>query len=227
MVGFLGLVGVAVDAFSGKSIRVGLAIFAILIIGIFGTRTAIRGFDWHDPVTLAYANIKASPSDFSSENVIAIDLAKRGLLAEAKAHAQKSISLYPNYNSYNTLGQILSSQGDCSGAKIAFTYVLQHEDYYLTHENMAALDIRCDDPDAQQFISRSLDKFPHDAILWLYSAILEYKNGDSAAAKNAVSRAYTYAQTNEVATIRDKILNNLPLTITYPGSHTVTYPAPQ
>jgi tetratricopeptide (TPR) repeat protein len=54
-----------------------------------------------------------------------------------------------------------------------------------------------DDLVAREFLEKNLKKYPWDAKLWYYLAIVEYKLGDKDSAIKAINTAYTLDSTDE------------------------------
>jgi tetratricopeptide (TPR) repeat protein len=219
MAGVLGMIGVAITTL-GPSIRLNRRlVFALMmaLIVLFGVRTAIRGTDWSSQYSLAKHDIAASREDYVAEKDIAIYYFDNGYFSQAKVHATRSVDIFPNAINYNTLGQSLAVLGDSSGAAKAFTAGMKYQDLIQLYENMAALTAGYGNPSAnKEFLLKAVNNFPRDANIWLYLAVLDYRNNDIADAKTAISQAYEYGQSsNTILIIYNRIMNNQPLNISF------------
>ncbi len=216
IVGLLGMIGVLLDTFHVNMRKKWSILIILMILVLLSTRTFIRSFDWKNDFTLASRDIKVSPDAYDLEAIISNELIKQGKFKEAKIHAEQSVRLYPYLTTYNILGLSYLGLGDYKKAKEAYLNALKFGDYYITYENLAGLTMITGDPNKNiHFIRSSLKKFPQDAKLWLYLAVLEYRTGNINAAKNAIVQAYFYNQNSEVSFVYKKIMNNLPLDLNF------------
>jgi len=213
MAGVLGMFGVILEAFKIRPRW--LLIIAAIVIGLLGFRTALRGLDWQNPTTLARRDIAASPDDFVAYNDLASSLSKQGHYQEAKGYLLRSISIYPTYFSYYNLGAISTGLGDYSGAITAYNDALKYGNAVIIYENLGELSLIYGNPTSDgQLFTNALERFPQDAKLWAYLAILEDKYNDNAKAKIYISKAASYGQVPQV--LYGKIMNNQPFTLSLP-----------
>lgn len=189
---------------------------AITIVVVLGVRTAIRGTNWSSYYTLAKNDVAASQGNYTGDNSMAVNDFDNGDFRQAEVYASKSVSTYPTADGYNTLGQALAVLGNYAGAAKAFSTGMKYQKIYPLYENMAALTAEYGSYSADKaFLMRAVTIFPQNPTIWMYLAILDYRNGDNADAKAAISQAYTYGQPNQtIATINYRITNNLPLDVT-------------
>ncbi len=223
MAGALGMIGVVIRVFGSRlhmSRQLVFCLTAALIL-IFAIRTIDRGTNWRNINTLAFNDAKVSNDDFYSDMVVAIDLFNRGDIRGAQAQEEHSVSVYPNGTNEQALGTIDSRLGEyprslqayANGLKYNNTPQLDQELYNSAGE----LSIWYANPSSSvQFINQGLEKFPHDANLWLYLAIIQYQHQDINDAKVSIQQALHYNRTVLIATVYSRISKNQPLQIEKP-----------
>jgi hypothetical protein len=212
MAGVLGMAGVVLTVFPLRIRPSWLLIIAVLVISTLGIRTATRGLDWRNPYSLAYKDVATSREDYAAYTSLAGYLIERGNFSQAKAYAERSISIYPSYASYNDLGLASNYLGDYPEAVAAYSQGVKLYDSSTLYENLGALTLVYGSPGSnKQFLLSAVDKFPQDYKLWLYLAILEDRYNDNAGAKVAISNAANYGQVPQF--IYDHIMNNQPFTL--------------
>jgi hypothetical protein len=209
-VGVMGMTGVALAAFRINAKW--LLIIGLIVIGILGVRTALRGLDYRTPYNLAVKNVSASPDDYGAYDVIAIDLFNQGLYAKAQIYEQRSISIWPSYTNYVTLGTIFMEQHKYAAASNAYYQSLKYGQSVVAIEGIAALTLMYGNTVIdREFLLSELNQYPQNYDLWLYLAIFEEKNDDNKDAKIAVINAEKYGQV--LPLLYNNILNNLPFTL--------------
>jgi predicted Zn-dependent protease len=183
---------------------------AVLLIVLLGTRTGLRGLDWKDQYTISSADIVASEGHYIAYNNIAGELIQLGKYHDAKKYAQHSIAVFPTYRNYNNLGISLASVGDYAGASNAYTRGLGHGAYKPLCINGAVLSLVYGDPGPNRaFLALCLEQYPHDATLWQYLSIFEYKHGNHTGAKSAIANAARYGNAPQY----EDITNDRPISI--------------
>lgn len=219
IVGLLGMIGVLIKESQVAIEKKRNLVIIILIISLLSIRTFIRSFDWRDQLTLASHDIVISKEAYGLENVIALELLKRGKTEEAKIHAQKSAEIYPYHTNYNTLGLVYIDLGEYQKSKEAYFKALDYGDSYLVYENLGGLAMVYGDADENiKFIQEALKKFPQNSRLWLYLAILQYQRGNKEDAKTAIALANHYNDTKETQYIYSLIMNDKPLDLKFTTS---------
>jgi hypothetical protein len=223
MVGMLGMIGVFITSIAphkdlDPKILLAVAIVIILALGI---RTAVRGTDWSNQYTLAYNDIKVSSDDFNAYDVIAVDLYNHDNFLNAKYYIDRSIAIYPTDSSYGELGLIDINLHDYSGAELALSKGLEYganpQLHQQIYDNAARVMIWYGKPSSNlAFVQKGLSLYPQDSNLWLIDAILEYHNGNTLGAKNAISQAYELSQNTNIAEVYQVIMNNQQLIINQP-----------
>lgn len=209
IIGILGMLGVLSEAFNINVKNKWIFTIAAVIVVVLAMRTFIRSFDWRDEFTLVSHDITVSQNDYSLENGLANELMKQNKYAEAKKHALRSIQLYPNWNNYNNLGVAYIHLGEYSLAQKTFLKALTYGDYYVIYENLADLTLVSGNPKENiNFVKSLIKKFPQDAKLWLYLAVLDYKQGNVNSAKIEIEQAYKYSQTPLINSVYNSIMSN-------------------
>jgi protein O-mannosyl-transferase len=213
IVGLLGMIAVFMEAFD-ISIRNkwGLA-FILAVLILLSARTIVRSNNFRDKITLYRHDVSVSKDSFALENVLGLELVKLGKLEEAKRHIERSIALYPYFSNYDNLGEIYVGLGDYKKAREAYEKAMKFGDYYIVYEDMAGLSLVDGDPvEGMKFIAYALRKFPHDAKLWLYLAIVAYQNKDVDIAKHAITQSYLNDKNNPgIPYFYNTIMSNQPL----------------
>jgi len=218
IVGLLGMVGIFLESVHLKIENKWLIVVAVVLLVVLSTRTIMRSFDWKDNFTLATHDVKVSPDSYELENSISYELINRGKFDQALVHEERSIQLFPYYTNYLNLGAIYFNLGDYERAKEAYFRSISFGDYYQTYEGLGGLTLVSGDvKDNIVFLNKALKKFPRDAKLWLFLAIVQYRNGEVDVAKNSINTAYKYDQGN--AFVYKKIMNNEPLDLKIQGAH--------
>lgn len=187
----------------------------VVVICLFSLRTFVRGFDWRDNLTLNSRDAQVSGS-FDLENTWGHELIKLHDYSQAEVHIRKSVQAFPYMTNLNNLGLILLTKGDLIGAKQAYERAIAFGDYYLPYQNMAALYIVSQDYlGAVNFINQALVKFPNNAQLWLYLAVVQAKLNHLSEAKKAIERAYSLNQSSETKFVYDRLENNQPFNLQF------------
>jgi tetratricopeptide (TPR) repeat protein len=199
MVGWLGMIGVILVTYQSHIHPKWFFIIAILLIGILGVRTAFRGLDYRNPLSLAYKNISVSKEDYVAYNQIAGYLLEQNEYSQAEVYAAHSVHIFPATINYNDLGYALGGLGNYSGAMNAYDQGLKYGSYYILYENLGELTLVYGNPSSnKQFLLNSLKLFPQDSKLWMYLAILEENNNDTSDAKYAIANAAADGQISQV-----------------------------
>lgn len=214
-VGILGFLGALIANFHLKNQKLVLAA-AIVIIGILSLRTFVRTLDWKDEFTLDSHDIQYSKEAYELEGVLAYLYLQQGKTDEALAHAQRSVQLFPYITNYNNLGLAYLQKGDIPNAEAAYKKAIALAPYYLPYQNLSGLLMAYGDPkEAEQFNEKALARFPNNADLWLYQAIIKYKLNKIDEAKQASVRAYSLRQDSQTGYLYTRLENNQPLELNF------------
>ncbi len=216
IVGILGMLGPLISVVKIPKQSEYAYILAGMVILMLSIRTIVRSFDWRNQLTLASHDISVSSDSYDLENSLSYALLQQGRLDEAKIHAERSIKMYPYFTNYNNLGLIYLSLGDYPKAKEAYLNALQFGDYYLIYENLGGLTLVTGDPNENiDFLTRTLKKFPQDPKIWLYLAIVEYRQQNVEEARVAIANAFYYDPNVASGTVYNDIMNGKPLNIIF------------
>lgn len=215
MVGLLGMIGVALLVFKPRLKPSWFLIIAVVLIGIFGIRTAIRGTEYSDTLKLSLNDVAASKEDFMAYTGLSQSYFNIGNYGLAKTAAEKSIEIFPNTTNYQDLGAAMVYQGNYNGAYEAYNSGLKYGSYSQLLDNLAQLTLVHGTPsDNQQFFSDSLKQYPNDPYLWTYYALLLYRTNNLAYAKIAATYAYNNGQTLPLAQgVYSAVMNSTRLSI--------------
>jgi hypothetical protein len=225
MVGVLGMIGTALIVFKLRVNPHWLALLAVVIIGVFGVRTAIRGTDYSNVYKLELKDVSVSKEDFQAYNGLSQSEINQGNYAKAKAYVEKSIAIYPSMTNYQNLGAALVYQGNYAGAYRAYEDGLKYGHYSQLLDDLAELTLVYGSPTTnQKFFASSLKQYPHDSYLWTYYALLFYRYGNVTYAKGAMSYALSGTQAPSIAVgVSKAIANNERIAIQV-GNKTVLVP---
>jgi hypothetical protein len=198
MVGVLGMIGVLLVAFQEKINPYWFTVIALIVIALFGVRTALRGTDWSSPYKLASQDIIASPDDYIAYNTLASYYYDEHDLSDALLNIQKSINIYPNGNNYNIQGAIYTAEGNFALAKQAYDNGLKFQTLSGLYDNLAAITPVYGNTEQNiQFLQSVVHKHPNDANLWFYLAVEEFIGGDKADSFISIKQAYSLVPTNQ------------------------------
>jgi len=225
MVGVLGMIGTALIVFKLKINPLWYVVIAVLVIGVLGVRTAIRGTDYHNVYKLELKDVSASKEDFQAYTGLAQSAIDQGSYANAKTYAEKSIAIYPDMTNYQDLGAALVDQDNYAGAYKAYESGLKYGDYSQLLDDIGELTLVYGSPaNNQKFFANSIKKYPHDSYLWMYYALLFYRYGNVTYAKGAMSYAVAGGQAPPlVVSAYNAIANNDRIAIQV-GNKTVVVP---
>lgn len=211
IIGLLGMIGVFLLSFKIELNKPHSVAIIVTLISLLAIRTFTRGFDWEDDFTLASHDLTVSPQAYSLEAELSRLYFDNGDYKDAKIHADRSIQMFPYLDSYTDLGNADFYLGDYTGAKEAFLNATKYGDNYVTYENLSAIYINHDNPQEGIYFIKNiaLKKFPYDARLWLYLAVLEYNHGSKSNAKSDIVTAYNYDHAlPEVVPIYNAMVSN-------------------
>jgi protein O-mannosyl-transferase len=214
IIGILGMIGTVIEAYKINLQNKWTLLAMLTILILLSLRTASRSFDFKDSFTLATHDLKISKEAYGLEHELSNIYFVKGNLEQAKLHAERSIAYYPYVFNYTDLGNADFYLGQYEQAEKAYLKALTYGDNYVTYDNLAALAIDYGNPKENiNFIkNNALKKYPGDARLWLYLAILDYRSGNKLSAKTEIKNAYLYNQgLPEINQVYVTIINNQPL----------------
>ena len=231
--GMLGMAGVVISVIAPRMhLKTPLVIATVgLIVLSFGVRSGLRGLDWHDPLTLARADLAASPDDFNAYIPVALHAAQQGRLKEAEGYAMHSLNIYPTIEGYNSLGLILFAEGNWQDARRTFLngigFIQNHGlpiSFQLTvYENLGTLAIWYGDPAENiAFLISATQSFPEDGKLWLDLAIVEQRAHHNGEARTALGNAYRDGISDPY--VLAQVTSNAPITL--PPSPSICFEGP-
>lgn len=216
IVGILGMIGVILETFVAKKYLKIVLGFMFIVLCLFSIKTISRSLDWRNEFSIASHDIKVSPDAWGLENELSYAYFEKGEYDKAREHAQKSIKLYPYKTNYINLAASSFYLGDYRGARDAYLESLKYGQSAQTYESLSYLALGYGDPLQNiDFIKNTaIKKFPLDAKLWLYLAVLEYNFGNKDNAISDVKKAYLYDQNSlQIIGVYNAIMNNKPVKI--------------
>jgi hypothetical protein len=196
MIGLLGMLGlIAVALRPSRRAALLAASISVILILFLGIRTAFRGVEWQSLDSRATHDVSASTEDYVAYNDLAAAAVAKGNYNQAKEYDQKSVAIFPTYDSYVQLGLAQSHMGSYDAAITSYhratSYGQAPEAYEYVCENL----LFSKTPTvAIQFIEDTLKLYPRDSTLWTYYAMLAADIHDSATAKKAISNAAQYGE---------------------------------
>jgi hypothetical protein len=215
MAGMLGMIGII---FLTIKIRVQPLLFllvAVVIIGLLGVRTAIRGTDYRSQYILARDDLKVSTDDYSAMNDISEGLITDKNYKQAAVYAKESAVIFPTVSNYNNLGVSLEYSENFPGAVQAYNQALKYGSLSITYENLAEITLVYGTPNSDlQLFEKAIKAYPHDSKIWLYLAVDEDAAGSSANARAALSYAVKYGQIPQ--TLYNDIYSGQPFALSLP-----------
>lgn len=212
MAGLLGAIGIIIQTYKFKLNPNYIALIVVILIGVLGVRTAIRGTNYRNQYTLAIHDVKVSKDDYFAMNNLSQTLIDRKQFKEAVPYAQQSISIYPATGNYDNLGVALEQIGDYAGAQKAYEQALKYGEMDIVYENLSLILMMYSSPTStEQFFQKALSAYPHDFKLWVYFSLFEGAGGHESNAKVDVTNAAKYGSVPPV--IYNNIMNNQPFAL--------------
>ena len=213
IVGLLGMIGTAYESLFKKINKKVLILIVLIIIFLFSIRTIKSSFDWRDSRGIYYKDLAYNQDNYIAKINIAMFLYREGRYNEAEQFVNQSINRYPRVISYNLLGLIYFEKNDYKRAKEAYSHALKLGQSRQLYESIAQLGIFYDDSNNIQIIKKGLVLYPNDVYLWKFLAILYYREGKFDEARNAIEKAYQLDPNDQVALIREALINKKGLKI--------------
>lgn len=220
MAGILGLLGVVLTLFPIRLHPNWLMVLAIVLLGVLGTRTAVRGHDYRTAYNLSLVDTVNSKDDYRADNIVARALVGQGRYAEALPYQEQAIKVNPTYSGYINLASILVNTDNYPGAENSYENSFRYSTpavVHTTYEGIGVLTLLNNNTYAEnrRFLEAALSKLPRDPLLWMYLALQDEKNGDNADAKVAITNAANLGQVPSA--IYDNIMLDRPFSITIAG----------
>lgn len=212
MAGLLGALGVIVQTFNLKLSPNSMALLVVLLVGVLGVQTAVRGTNYHNQYTLAVHDVKVSKEDYFAMNNLSQTLIDQKRYQEAIIYAKQSINIYPVTNNFNNLGVALEQMGNYSAAQTAYEQALKYGEMDIIYENLSLILMMYSTPTStEQFFQKAINAYPHDFKLLVYYSLFQGAQGHTDIAKTYISTATKYG--NVPALIYDNIISDRPFSI--------------
>ncbi len=208
MAGVLGMVGIFGSTITVKA-RANHALFitVAVVIGLLGIRTAVRGLDWRNMETLSYKDVSASPDDFVAYNDLGANFSSQKQYTKAMRYIHQSISIYPTYFNYSNLATAKFNTHDYAGAFTAYNKTLNYGQTAPLYEQLAELSLLYGSPGYDDnLFTEAVGRFPHDATILTYLALVEQQYGSNDKAKAYITDAVQNGQVSQ--SLYGHIMNN-------------------
>lgn len=190
LVGFIAVIGVALEKILIKKLGKVLPILFFTCLLLFVVRDVIRTNEWRDQYTLYTTDVEKHGGSFILYNGVAQELSDRNDLIPAKKYAEKSIAVFPVFLNWNNLGVIYSKMGKYSEAINAFNESLKFGPYYLAYENMVGTYLLWGkNEEAIKTAEFAMQYFPGNTKLVIFWTAAKYKLGDRQAALQGAEKA--------------------------------------
>jgi hypothetical protein len=138
----------------------------VMVLGLLVGRNVVRQMEWHDGLRLFGADIGYAQNSFDLENNYGVELMRVGRVEEAKIHFERSMELAPKWwTPPNNLGVVYQRMGDNEKAKELYRRSIENGEYFLAYENLAAILVREEDPEAATVVEEGLRRFPYNRTL--------------------------------------------------------------
>lgn len=210
--GLLGMIGVALPSFSIRIRPQWLLLPVIILIVVFGVRSAIRGLDYRSQYILATRDLAVSKDDYAAMNNISQHYIDQHNYREAIVYAERSVNAYPTVSNYNNLGVAHEQLGEYVEAVDAYNRALRHNNLSIVYENLGLiLMVYSDVNTTERLYYDGLKVYPHDFKLWVYKAIFDGARGHTQEAQADIATAAQYGTVPPY--IYTNIMNNRPFTL--------------
>jgi hypothetical protein len=220
--GVLGMIGTYLSVFPLRLSLEKLMLIAIVLLGLYGVRTFIRGFDYNNPEGLAYKNVANSKEDYIALDLVATYKIGAGNYNQAEPYLKRSIAIYPTVVNYNLLGTLLLQEDEFDPARKAFLSGLKYGTENSLYDGLGKISLVSGYYESNLSVfNAGLKLYPRDANLWLYLALLEDENGYNPEAIRAIKSAAKYGQVSPV--IYYDILSNTSFKVAISNTQSVTF----
>ncbi len=200
--GFCLLAALAWNWLRERQRTLALGLFGILI-ALLGARTIVRNRDWRDNDTLYSAQLRNAPDSAKTHQNMALVYMNHKQFDLARKEFETALQIYPaDAHTLATYGVLEASQGNYqeAGRKMeqAFSMVgRENPAYDEIAVNLAALYIQTNHIDgALDLLNREIAESPEYGPAWANRAVLHYKRGETAAARDDVKTALRLDPTN-------------------------------
>jgi protein O-mannosyl-transferase len=200
--GFCLLAALAWNWLRERQPTLALGLFAILI-AVLGARTIVRNRDWRDNDTLYSAQLRNAPGSAKTHQNMALVYMNHKQFGLARKEFETALQIYPaDAHTLATYGVLEASQGNYqeAGRKMekAFSMVgRENPAYDEIAVNLAALYVQTNHIDgALDLLNREIAESPEYGPAWANRAVLHYKRGETAAARDDVKAALRLDPTN-------------------------------
>jgi len=188
--GVLGIIGVLIVAYQSRIKPYWFMSIIVIILILFGLRTAVRANDWRSNYILALSDISASKEHYNAYNDLALyEINQRNDLKKAKELLVRSTNIYPVNTNLSNLGYVQMRLGDYPGAYDSIIQAIEHNPTSFAYRNLSVLTLVYGDRSkSRNVLLNSLQKFPNDPFLWTSLALHAQQSGENDLAKQALQK---------------------------------------
>ena len=175
--------------------KVAVSLLGLMVLA-FGMRTVARNRDWKDNLTLYSADVRAVPDSARMRGLLGQEYLRRGELNLAAAELQKAIQIFPEYppamENYGLAEARLGHDRE-AGELLEKALALTRKDdseYSSRAITLAAWLLQHGEDDkALEILNGVIADSPGEARAWANRAVIRYRRGEFAAAKEDAETA--------------------------------------
>jgi tetratricopeptide (TPR) repeat protein len=194
-VGFCLLVALLWVRLGSGNKRIAISVLGVLVL-LLGLRTMARNRDWKDDLTLFSADVRAVPGSARAHGLLGQEYLRRGDLVPAEAELRRAITLFPDYSpAMENYGLVEARLGHEQAAKAALEKAVvltrkDDSDYNFRAITLAAWLWQHDEDEvALEILNQVIADSPGEARAWSNRAVVRYRRGDLAKAKEDAETA--------------------------------------
>jgi len=191
---------------------------AAAIIAAFGMRTMVRNLDWKDNMSLYAAGVRVSPGSAKMHGNLGSEYQAAVQWDLAASEYETALRINPDYPDVLAAYGLLEAwrgHDQAAGHMLERAYYMSHRDnpnYDFMAVNYAALLMQGNHLDgAMDVLNREIAESPSYARAWSNRAVIHYKQGQAAPARNDAEKALQLDPANTQA-------QNLLRALSSPGS---------
>jgi Tfp pilus assembly protein PilF len=191
---------------------------AAAIIAAFGMRTMVRNLDWRDNMSLYSAGVRVSPGSAKMHGNLGSEYQAAVQWDLAASEYETALRINPDYPDVLAAYGLLEAwrgHDQAGGHMLERAYYMSHRDnpnYDFMAVNYAALLMQGNHLDgALDVLNREITESPSYARAWSNRAVIHYKQGQTAPARNDAEKALQLDPANTQA-------QNLLRALSSPGS---------
>lgn len=213
--GFCLLVAAIWTQLEARRRALGWALLIIAVVTLSG-RTMVRNWDWRSSFALYSAAVRAVPGSSKMHADFGIANFYVGRLEGAREELETSVRIYPEIQeAVAVLGLVEADQGHDEEARRTMEKAISMTrrsdfNYRAFSANLAAELIKVNkDDEALEVVNQLLRQWPDYWRAWYYRAVIEYRRGETAAARSDVETCLRLEPTDQQAQSLSSALTTL------------------